>query len=119
MPITGFHAAGFYNPVTNSLEVDPVDLITGVNLVHEASNGVQFNDHEIKSVLRYLGDCASVLENAKSLTMHDLCKQYFKLYQTPGSIEYEAHHVIDNKLKKKYPILKKLGTEKEDLLADL
>jgi hypothetical protein len=69
----------------------------GGMLVAEDAHALQFNERPISSRVRYVVDTAQTLVRSirESRTMHEAQHDQ---YDTPGSIEYEAHKVIEPRL---------------------
>lgn len=120
----GFHDAerSYYNPLTNTAFIDlESNEITVDNYVGELAHGKQFNEHFIASGIAIARDAIGVIKNALSKETDEqttpddengdlppededhrlgrLGSGYEKLYQQPGTLEFDAHRVIEPKLK--------------------
>lgn len=67
------------------------------------SHGKQFSDNQRGSYLISIRDLFSVAI-AGRFDLANMEEQYDLLYEKPGSLEYEAHKIIEPNLEKKYPL---------------
>lgn len=92
-----------YNSITNTLYIgNPIDYFeVGMieEFVSEAAHGKQFHEKPVSSGLRWLKDVVGTAAEAASLRSPS--RAYEGLYAKPGTVEYEAHRVIEPELKKK------------------
>jgi hypothetical protein len=96
----GKHKA-HYNSLTNTIYINPEDLNFDMSkdFVAELAHTQQFNDKAVSSYLTYIRDVLktatiSILQNEGFNTT------YSKLYDSPGTLEYDAHKVREEKLAK-------------------
>lgn len=92
-----------YSAVRNTMYVDVDSLADGSGIVVEMSHGKQFEGNLLGSSLRNARDIISIILKS-GFGVRGWQKEYDKLYQEPGSIEYEAHKVIQPDLENRYPI---------------
>jgi len=92
----------FYDVKLNVVYIDIDDLISGMEVVAEMSHGKQFKDSPLESYLLVFRDFIKVYLNRFSTEGFE--EAYDRLYNTPGSVEYQAHKVIQPDLENRYPI---------------
>lgn len=73
-------------------------------VIDEMSHAKQFNDDQIGSYLRGLRDVINIFEHG-GLSSKTFSTKYKKTYGEPGTIEHEAHQIIQPYLEKKYPLI--------------
>ena len=90
-----------YNPNTNTIYINPEDLKLDLssNYISELAHAQQFSNN---AIISYTTGIKDVLKTAvNSLSEPGGFKiEYSKLYNTPGSLEYDAHEVREESLKK-------------------
>jgi|GEM_PF-2993578 len=69
-------------------------------IIAEASHGKQFRTNPVQTAFRAMRDYAKTLRRA--IVSGHLNSAYDKLYEEPGSIENEAHQIIEKKLQKEF-----------------
>jgi len=93
------HMAGagrsMYWPSDNTIYITPGT--TGADLVAENAHAKQFNDEPIESRVRTIIDGVHIAIRAvrENKSLHEA---QFEQYETPGTIEHEAHEVIEPQL---------------------
>lgn len=88
-----------YNPFTNTINF-AVEDITGdffETFIKEVTHAKQFNEEPILSYVK------ATVDNAKTLftsitSGKEFNEEYFKLYKEKGTLEYEAHSVLEEPL---------------------
>ncbi|MBP6912786.1 MAG: hypothetical protein KBB86_02530 [Candidatus Pacebacteria bacterium] len=106
-----------YDALNNMLHIDLDDLspkqsiLAGEGFVSEMSHAKQFNDNQVSSYLNLISDIVHVLKVSKYKS--DIHKEYKKLYHQPGTIEHEAHEIIEPYLERKYPLFVPKNSKEE------
>lgn len=101
-----------YSAVKNTIFISSDDFTAhhgyagASNLVAELSHGKQMNDHPISTALNEVADLSKVFVHG-GFNLDKLTDEYHKLYSTPGSVEHEAHELIEPYLLKKYKLFYK------------
>lgn len=105
--IPGRSKSTAYFPSTNTVQLEIMDLIVygtaGEGFISEMSHGKQFNDNLLGSSLRKSRDYLSALLKSK-FVVREFSREHDKLYDEPGSLEFQAHKVIQPDLEKRYPL---------------
>jgi hypothetical protein len=106
-PFKDFKGVSHYDPINNIVYINMYDLTAGDNkygtFFPEMSHADQFNKNQIASYLNACGDFLSVFKKA-GFNSNKISLEYGKLYNKPGSIEHEAHKLIEPYLKNKYQL---------------
>lgn len=98
----------FYNPYTNTVFIDIGDNeVTVDNYIVELSHGKQFNENPISSNILALKGIVKAVKGAivgENVTDNgevnrSVDNSYEKLYEEPGTLEHDAHQVIQPKLR--------------------
>lgn len=98
----------FYVPSNNTMYVDikhlTGDLVYPAAVVSETSHGKQWADRAFISSLLVIRD--NGVASVRSLfSGSGFWAEHDKLYYEPGTLEYQAHKVIQPALEEKYPII--------------
>ncbi|HEY4520542.1 MAG TPA: hypothetical protein VJJ72_01945 [Candidatus Paceibacterota bacterium] len=89
---------GFYNPLNNTIYIDPPLSPQSYSLddfVSEAAHGVQARK-PFQFMLKLMKTYALFSQNV--IATGDIHGAYLKTYQAPGTLEYDAHRVIERDL---------------------
>jgi hypothetical protein len=113
----------FYNSNTNTAFIDISDNEATIdNYIAELSHGRQFDRSPISSNLLYVRD---IIKTAKGFLAGDEAsadqnnvvgraeRSYNRLYEEPGTLEYDAHNVIQPKLRSELEALTPTRTAKQ------
>ncbi len=119
----------FYNPYTNTIFIDIRDSETNIaNYIAELSHGKQFDQNPISSnLLAVKGILQSIKEGVSNKANFvtpqintisrrieiGIKKSYKHRYNEPGTLEYDAHEVIEPSLHSEFKALTPTKTAKE------
>lgn len=93
-----------YDPISNTVYINSGSFSDPrKGFVPEMSHAKQFSDNQIGSYLKSIRDLASVTI-AGRLNIPQMEEEYDNLYYKTGSLEYEAHEIIEPDLGRKYPL---------------
>lgn len=71
------------------------------DVIAELSHSKQLAERPVATVAGFVSDLAGVVSRS-GFSAEKLADEYTRLYTTPGSVEYDAHQVIEPYLKTKY-----------------
>jgi len=100
--LTNRSDVAFYDPFSNTMYLRSPKFFYFEydQYISEASHGVQWNQKPLSSDIRTVKDCVSSALTALA-SGQSLWDKYKELYDTPGTIEYEAHSIIEKDLRQK------------------
>lgn len=78
------------------------------DLVAEWAHAKQFDEHPVGSTLQIIQDGLRIAGDVVTSKEHSFIKSQLKEYNKPGSIEYDAHKIIEPYLEKKFEDIKSL-----------
>ncbi len=78
------------------------------DLVAEWAHAKQFDEHPVGSTLQMIQDGLRIAGDVVTSKEHSFIKSQLKEYNKPGSIEYDAHKIIEPYLEKKFEDIKSL-----------
>lgn len=108
-PFSQFQGNQHYDPINNIVYVDAWDISPemygDVTFFAEMAHAKQFNDNPIGSTVNVLSDYIGMLKRG-GLNADKISDEYHKSYKRPGSIEHQAHEVIEPYLTEKYELSK-------------
>ncbi len=88
-------SSGTYNPISNTVYVEPTGDIVKI-LLAELAHGKQF--HERPYYYSLIGLRDFIKAGSSPFLLRNMDEAYGDLYTTPGSIEYDAHTVKEEEL---------------------
>lgn len=92
----------------------PSDHVSVNGFVSELAHAKQYKDNPVALEVGFISDMIKVIKKS-NFNINRIANEYRELYKTPGSVEHEAHSVIEPYLKAKYPLfIKKDNKEKKD-----
>lgn len=96
--------AEHYDSSSNTIYIELESLISGSGVVAEMSHGKQFKNDPLGSYFLGFRDVINVfLKSWFSTERRE--EEYEKLYTKLGTLEYQAHNVIEPDLEKRYPFM--------------
>jgi len=116
-PVSDFGAAAHYTPYKNTIYISLYDLYfhnPDNSIVAEMSHAKQYKENPIGTHIRFARDAINVLRSAGINSPEAIGDEYRKLYQKPGSVEHEAHKVIEPYLMSKYRLFVEKENEKQE-----
>ena len=112
-PFKEFQGKSHYDPINNVIYIDRYDLTYNnfSSFFPEMSHANQFNKNQIGSYLNVCTDFLSIFKKA-GFDSYKIGREYNNRYYQPGSVEHEAHQVIEPYLKNKYKLFTQRTTHK-------
>lgn len=114
-PVSAYQGSSHYDPINNIIYIDPWSITggdqRGSDFFSEMSHAKQFNDHQVGSYLQAISD---FLKAFKEGGFSGIADSYKDLYKEPGTIENDAHEIIEPYLHNKYKFYKKKDDKNED-----
>jgi hypothetical protein len=98
---SGKHRRSYYNPLTNTINLaaETISLDFSEDFIAEISHAKQFHEKPVSSyVMATTGHAKTLYSSITSNT--DYQEEYFKLYDQKGTLEYEAHDIIEEQIRK-------------------
>ena len=99
--IEGRHRASYYNSITNTINLaaDTMALDFSEDFIAEMAHAKQFHEKPVSSYITVTIDYAKTLYT--SITSNtSFSEEYLKLYDQEGTVEHEAHEIIEKLLEK-------------------
>lgn len=97
-----------YNEFTHTVFIKPIGYRSINSLIAEWSHAKQFHDNPVGSNLQAIEDGIRIANNVIKSEHKDYTISQLLEYSIPGSIEHDAHEIIEPYLKEKYPNIKNL-----------
>lgn len=102
-----------YSSMRNTLYIGVDSLMSGRGVVYEMSHGKQFKDNPLGYYFLEVRDLINVYLRS-GFSAKGRAEEYRRLYDKSGSLEYQAHQVIQPDLEKRYDFMPYLKQQKDD-----
>jgi hypothetical protein len=114
-PISDFSESAHFDPLTNTIYIEFVNLIPSNNgaVFAELSHGKQFHEKPYSEVFHFMQDVLTMVKDS-GFNLKKMGKEWKKKYNTPGTVEHDAHSVIEPYLERKYQFYKSKESSEDE-----